>query len=74
MNTLQLTKRTDTDQLVIEVPEKLRGKELFITIQEKPVAKRVSEEEYRHRMDDLKSVQFKGQVLYEASEDEYYEQ
>ena len=50
MITSQITQRTDTDHLVIQVPEKLRGKELFIKIQEKPVAKRVSENEYRRRV------------------------
>lgn len=74
MNTLQIIQKTDTDHLVIQVPEELRGKKLFIIIQEKPVAKRVSRAEYRRRVEDLRSVQFRGQALYEASEDEYYEQ
>ncbi len=74
MNALQFTQKTDSDHLVIQVPEKLRGKELFITIQEKPVAKRISQEAYRQRLDDLRSVQFKGHKLYDSSEDEWYDQ
>jgi len=74
MNALQLIQRTDTDHLVIQVSQELRGKELFITIQEKPVARRIPQEEYRQRLEDLKSVQFKGEKLYNSSEDEWYEQ
>lgn len=74
MNAWQFIQKTDSGQLVIQVPDKLRGKELFITIQEKPVAKRVSQEEHRQRLEDLRSVQFKGKKLYDATEDEWYEQ
>ncbi len=74
MNALQFIQKTDSDHLVIQVPEQLRGKELFITIQEKPIARRVPQEEYRQRLEDLRSVQFKGSTLYDSSEDEWYEQ
>lgn len=74
MNALQFIQKTDSDHLVIQVPEQLRGKELFITIQEKPIARRIPQEEYRQRLEDLRSVQFKGSTLYDSSEDEWYEQ
>ncbi len=74
MSELQFIKKADSDQLVIQIPEKLRGKELFITIQEKPIAKKVSQEEYRQRLEDIKSVQFKGDKLYDSSKAEWYEQ
>lgn len=74
MNALQFFQKADSDQLVIQIPEKMRGKELFITIQEKSVAKRIPHEEYRQRLEDLKSVQFNGEKLYDSSEDEWYEQ
>lgn len=74
MNALQFIQKTDSGHLVIQLPEELRGKELFITIQEKPVAKRVTQEEYHQRLEDLRSVQFKGDKLYDSSEDEWYNQ
>lgn len=74
MNALQIIQKADSEHLMILVPEKFRGKELFITIQEKPVVKRIPQEECRQRMEDLRSVQFKGDELYDAPEDEWYEQ
>lgn len=74
MNALQLTRKADDDHLVIELPEYLLGKELSITIQEKPIAHRISEEEYNRRITDLRSVQLKKPLTYESSENEWYEQ
>ncbi len=81
MNALQLTRKADTNHWVIELPENLRGKELSITIQgnsiaihEKPIVRRVSEEEYNRRVTDLRSVQLKKPLTYESTENEWYEQ
>lgn len=74
MNALRLTTQAEDERLVIELPERLRGKKLTVLISEKPVIKKVSAEEYRRRLEALRSVQHKGPIVYQATVDEWYEQ
>lgn len=74
MNALRLTTRADDERLVIELPERLRGKELSILISEKPVIKKLPPEVYETRMKRLEGFQMEEEPTYDSPADEWYQQ
>ncbi|WP_373511678.1 hypothetical protein [Persicitalea sp.] len=72
MNALRLTTKANDDRLIIELPERLRGKELTVLISEKPVVKKLAPEVYEARMKKLEGFQLEKEPAYESPADEWY--
>ena len=74
MNALRLTAKADDERLVIQLPERLRGKELTVLITEKPVIKKLSPEVLETRRRRLAGFQMEEAPTYESPADEWYQQ